>query len=124
MALDVGGQCKGMLFELPRERLEQQFDRLFRREFTAKHANSMPKWITVQTASGDQPALGFVMNRRSPAYVGRMPLVEIARVLSYACGHLGTGAEYLLNTVSHLEARGFHVSNLWRLHELVADFIE
>ena len=33
------------------------------------------------------------------------------------------GAEYLLNTVSHLEQRGIHDSRLWRLQQLVADEI-
>ena len=34
---------------------------------------------------------------------------------------IGSGAEYLYNTVSHLEAFGIHDRNLWRLQELVAD---
>jgi cation transport protein ChaC len=124
MALDVGDQCKGLLFELPAGNLDQQFDRLLRREFTAKPANSMPEWITVRTASGNSPALAFVMNRRSPAYCRRLPLAEVAEILASARGHWGTGAEYLLNTVSRLEARGIHNSNLWRLQELIASCIE
>jgi cation transport protein ChaC len=44
--------------------------------------------------------------------------------LAGACGHWGTGAEYLLNTVTHLEARGIHESGLWRLQHLVAQCIE
>ncbi len=42
-------------------------------------------------------------------------------MLARACGHIGSGAEYLYNTVSHLEAFGIHDRNLWRLQELVAD---
>ena len=41
--------------------------------------------------------------------------------LARACGHIGSGAEYLYNTVSHLEAFGIHDRNLWRLQELVAE---
>ena len=52
MALDRGGQCRGVLYDLPKDNLERQFGKLFRREFTYKPPNSMPRWITVETASG------------------------------------------------------------------------
>lgn len=123
MALDRGGQCHGVLYELPQGNLEQQLDRLFRREFTVKPINNVPRWLTVQTATGPVSALGFVMNRASPYYAGRLPLEEVAHTLARACGHWGSGAEYLLNTVSHLEARGIRDSGLWRLQELVAEEI-
>lgn len=120
MALDRGGQCKGVLYELYPEDLDRQFDRLFRREFTVKPINSMPRWISVETAQGRVHALSFVMNRASPNYAGRMAPDAVARTLAAACGHWGTGAEYLMNTVTHLQARGIHDSNLWRLQRLVA----
>src|SRR5262249_14213474 len=106
MALDRGGQCSGVLYELPSHDFAGQFAKLFRREFTYKPANSVPRWLTVGTASGPVPALAFVMNRASPLYAGRLSLEEVADILSRACGHWGTGAEYLLNTVSHLEGKG------------------
>ena len=124
MALDRGGQCRGVLYELPLENLEHQLDRLFRREFTVKPINNVPRWITVQTASGPLKALAFVMNRASPYYAGRLPLEDVARTLAMACGHWGSGAEYLLNTVTNLEARGIHDRNLWRLQQLVAAQID
>lgn len=124
MALDRGGQCRGVLYELPTSSLESQFGKLFRREFTYKPANSIPRWVKVETASGAIPALAFVMNRASPLYVGGISLEAVADVLARACGHWGTGAEYLLNTITHLEARGIRDSNLWRLQALVAQRIE
>jgi cation transport protein ChaC len=124
MALDRGGQCRGVLYDLPNDNLEGQFGKLFRREFTYKPINSMPRWITVETPSGPTPALAFVMNRASPLYAGLQSLEAFADVLARACGHWGSGAEYLLNTVSHLEAKGIRDSNLWRLQRLVAERIE
>ena len=64
------------------------------------------------------------MNRASPLYVGRLPLDDVADILAQACGHWGTGAEYLLNTVSHLEAKGIRDRNLWKLQRLVAEKID
>jgi cation transport protein ChaC len=124
MALDRGGQCRGVAFELPQSDLGDQLGRLFRREFTYKPVNSMPRWINVTTAQGACPALAFVMNRASPLYAGRLSPEEVADVLARSCGHWGTGAEYLLNTVSHLEEKGIRDSNLWRLQKLVAQRIE
>jgi cation transport protein ChaC len=128
MALDRGGQCRGVLYDLPTPTapgmLETQLGKLFRREFTYKPINSMPRWIKVETEAGSGPALAFVMNRASPAYAGRLSPESVADILASACGQWGTGAEYLLNTVTHLEARGIHDTHLWRLQELVAQRIE
>lgn len=124
MALDRGGQCQGILYRLPGLSLQAQMGKLFRREFTAKPANSMPRWIKVTTDEGPVTAITFVMNRKSPAYVGRLPPEDVADVLARACGHWGSGAEYLHNTVMHLEEHGIHDSNLWRLQRLVAANID
>jgi cation transport protein ChaC len=124
MALDRGGACRGVILELPPEDLQVQLDRLFRREFTVKPINSMPRWLTVETAAGPVWALGFVMNRASPYYAGRLAPDDVARTLAAACGHWGSGAEYLLNTVTHLEVRGIRDSRLWRLQRLVARHID
>lgn len=123
MALDRGGECQGVLFELPDRDLEGQLHRLFRREFTIKPNTNMPCWLDVETDAGTVPALVFVMNRDSPQYAGDLTPEDVADVLARACGHLGTGAEYLLNTITQLEARGMHDPGLWLLQELVAERI-
>lgn len=124
MALDRGGQCRGVVLELPPDDPVAQLDRLFRREFTVKPINSMPRWLAVETPDGPGTALGFVMNRDSPYYAARLSAQEVAQVLARACGHWGTGAEYLLNTVTQLEARGIRDAGLWRLQALVAEEID
>ena len=124
MALDRGGQCQGVLYELPRANIEVQLDQLFRREFTLKPINSAPRWIRVATSSGTIDALSFVMNRASPYYAGRLALDQVATILAKACGHWGSGAEYLFNTVTHLEKKGIRDGSLWRLQQLVAREIE
>jgi cation transport protein ChaC len=64
------------------------------------------------------------MNRASPYYAGSLSPDEVARTLAVACGHWGSGAEYLLNTVTQLEARGIRDSGLWHLQQLVARQID
>jgi len=63
------------------------------------------------------------MNRKAQSYTGRLPPEDVADVLAKACGHWGAGAEYLRSTVAHLEERGIHDRQLWRLQELVAERI-
>ncbi len=124
MVLDRGGQCRGMAFTLPDADPEAQLDRLFRREFTFKPINNVPRWIKVETAAGPDTALAFVVNRASPLYAGRLSPDQVAAVLAQACGHWGTGAEYLMNTVAQLEASGIRDRRLWQLQDLVAARIE
>ncbi len=124
LALDRGGSCAGVIYDLERKGIEAALLTLFRREFTVKPGNGLPRWIKVQTVEGVVPALTFVMNRASPLFVGRLEPATVAATLARACGHWGSGAEYLFNTVQQLEARGIRDSGLWRLQRLVADEIE
>lgn len=123
MSLDRGGQCRGVVFRLPPDDLESQLDKLVRREITVKPPNNIPRWVAVETDKGSLRAIAFVMNRQSRFYTGRLPPEEVADVLADACGHWGSGAEYLHNTVAHLEEQGIRDRNLWRLQALVAERI-
>ena len=125
MAMDRGGQCHGVLFRLDDREPEVVLGKLFRREFTVKPPNNLPRWLTVQPEQGAPvQAIGFVMNRQSPAYLGRLAPQEVADKLAKACGHVGSCAEYLYNTVTHLAERGIYDRNLWRLQALVAERIK
>ncbi|HEX2251983.1 MAG TPA: gamma-glutamylcyclotransferase [Thermoanaerobaculia bacterium] len=120
MALDRGGQCQGMVFRIPADQAEASLKALFRRELVVKPPGTPPRWLTAQTKEGPLRAIGFVVDRRSRFYSGGLAPEEVAEVVARAAGHWGSCAEYLHNTVSHLEACGIHDRNLWRLQALVA----
>jgi glutathione-specific gamma-glutamylcyclotransferase len=124
MALDRGGQCRGMVFRIPPDQAEATLNTLFRRELVVKPPGTPPRWLTALTDGGPLRAIGFVVDRRSPFYSGGLTSEEVAEVVARAAGHWGSCAEYLHNTVSHLEALGIHDRNLWRLQALVAERIE
>jgi glutathione-specific gamma-glutamylcyclotransferase len=124
MALDRGGQCRGVIYQLDVSSPQQLLLKLFRREFTVKPPNSMPRWINVDTKRGKRAVLAFVMNRQSPMYVGNLGPDATADILATACGHVGSCAEYLYNTVLHLHERGIYDRNLWHLQQLVAARID
>lgn len=123
MALDRGGQCRGMVFRVPADQAEATLHTLFRRELVVKPPGTPPRWLTAVTEAGPLRALGFVVDRRSPFYSGRLAPEQVADVVTRAAGHWGSCAEYLHNTVSHLEALGIRDRNLWRLQALVAERI-
>ncbi|MCT8971592.1 gamma-glutamylcyclotransferase [Microbaculum marinisediminis] len=120
MALDRGGQCKGVIFRLDHDAMEEQLRKLLEREMRMRPSNNLARWVAAQTDKGPVPALAFVMNREGPGYVGRLPIEETVTMLARACGHIGSCAEYLYNTVAHLEELGIHDRHLWHLQQLVA----
>jgi glutathione-specific gamma-glutamylcyclotransferase len=124
LALDRGGTCKGVVQRLPPDAVEANLEKLLRREVLTKPSPFPPRWISVETASGPLRAITFTMDRASDAYVGGLSAEEIAEVLAVAMGRWGSMAEYLYNTVRHLEALGIEDRFLWRLQELVAERIE
>lgn len=127
MGLDRGGQCKGVAYRLAGHTVAVQLGKLFHREMPVRPLNkpptNIPRWITVETDQARIRAIAFVINRRGYSYAGRLTPEQTADILAAACGHGGSCAEYLYNTVSHLEERGIRDRNLWRLQALVANRI-
>jgi cation transport protein ChaC len=123
MALDIGGSCRGVAQRIPAKHVEERLDQLLRRETSVKPASNLPRWVTVATEAGKRRAIAFAINRKGPTYSGPHTLNQTADILARACGHWGTGAEYLMHTVAHLEDLGIHDRYLWQLQELVAQRI-
>jgi cation transport protein ChaC len=123
MALDRGGSCEGFVQQLHEGREYGELQKLWRREMTMKPPGNMPRWIEVEAGQGTVRAIAFTANAERPNYAGDLGIGEIADTLAVACGHWGSGAEYLHETVKSLEAAGIHDEYLWRLQELVAQRI-
>lgn len=124
MALDRGGQCKGMVYRLPEADLDAELHKLIRREMSMVPSAFPWRWVDVSTDAGPLRALTFAMDRNSKRYVAGLSDDELAEILATACGFRGSMAEYLFSTVSILESLGIRDRNLWKLQELVADKIE
>jgi len=124
MGLDRGGSCRGVLQWIPGPLVRQRAGELVRRELSVKPPTNHPRWVTVESGGERLPAIAFAIDRKGPAYAGAHSPEEIAGILARACGHWGSGAEYLQQTVAHLEALDIHDPYLWRLQELVARAIE
>lgn len=124
MALDRGGQCRGMIFRLPEATLEAELHKLIRREMSMVPSAFPWRYIDVVAADGPKRALSFAMDRKSSRYISGLSEEALVEVLATAVGFRGSMAEYLYSTVMKLEELGIHDKNLWRLQALVADRIE
>lgn len=127
LALERGGQCKGVACRLPADTLAEELLKLSRRELRFQRSPQMalvPRWIGLRTPDGPLRSLAFVINPASQRYVRGLPPPATADVLARACGPRGSMAQYLSSTVSHLHELGIHDSHLWHLQDLVADRLE
>ena len=120
LALDRGGQCHGLALRLSQKTMEQDLEKVLRREIIMNPAAYLPRWLKLETSKGPLTALGFVINRESPRYTDRLTEEKTATIIAGAVGHMGSCAEYLMHTVSHLEDLGLRDNRLWRLQALVA----
>jgi cation transport protein ChaC len=124
MALDRGGSCHGIAYRLPDEDHETQIARLVRREISDKEDLAMARWIDVEAERARVQALVFWAGPKGKGIALKLPLEKVAWTIARACGHAGSNAAYLFNTVRKLEEHGIRDRNLWRLQQLVAAEIE
>ncbi|WP_373504662.1 gamma-glutamylcyclotransferase [Aestuariivirga sp.] len=124
MALARGGRCAGLLLRLPEAEVSDIVHRLVRREITAHEDLGMARWISVVTAEASIRALVFWAGPSGRGISLRLPLEAVALRLAHACGHYGSSAEYLYQTVLKLEEHGIRDRNLWQLQRLVAEEVE
>jgi cation transport protein ChaC len=124
LALDRGGACKGVAYRLPPGEVEANLKKLLEREMGWKPSPFPPRWVDVVTRDRRIRALTFCIDRHSGRYISGLSEAEIAGVLARAVGARGSMAEYLFNTITHLEGLGIHDPHLWRLQEMVAAEIE
>ena len=69
-------------------------------------------------------AIAFANSRKGPNYIGGLTSEEIADSQAKASGKFGSMAEYIYNTITHLEELGIHDAHLWEMQELVAVRLE
>jgi cation transport protein ChaC len=124
MQITAGGTCEGVLQMIAEGAEWDTLSALWRREMTARPPSYIPRWIEVEADGRMQRVMAFTANPASPSYAGVLDLEEVATCLSQACGHWGSGAEYLYETVIALEGSGVHDPYLWALQDRVAGLIE
>jgi cation transport protein ChaC len=119
LALDRGGQCRGLAYRIAGDDLRESVRPVWRREMRGRGYEA--RWVAAETAEGPVPALAFVVDRTGERYAGRLTDAGIAAHIAAACGPTGPSAEYLLNTVAACEAMGIRDRHLFAMQALVAE---
>lgn len=120
MALRRGGECTGIAQRVEDGNRHQTMVKLLRREIGGPMGYAALRLIELQSEQGPLRALCFYADPPEVADVPELPLSRVAAVLTRACGHAGSGAEYLFNTVCALESANIRDTDLWELQKLVA----
>lgn len=116
--LDRGGSCRGVVYRLASEQVENYFPSLWDREMST--GAYLPRWLKCSTQEGPVRALVFVMNRDNPAYIRALPEDELVAVVRRASGRYGPCTEYVVQTAQALRAAGIHDARL----EAIAKVLE
>ena len=119
LSLDRGGQCSGAVMRMQPGDLHAALVGLLEKEPPVP-----PQWVHAETDAGPVKAIASTADTTWPIYVPEPPVEELADILASPIGHVGTMADYLLNTITELEKAGVHDERLWRLQELVAERLE
>lgn len=124
LALQRGGACSGIAYQMPPDDPKGRMIRLLRREVGYREEMPWQRCVTVRCGTDRLQALAFYCAPAEDPDLMLMPVAEQARRIARAVGYMGSCAEYLYNTVSHLEALGIRDPYLWDLQARVASEID
>ncbi|HEY6241305.1 MAG TPA: gamma-glutamylcyclotransferase [Burkholderiales bacterium] len=117
LGLDSGGSCRGVAFRIAGRHAADELRLLWRREMVL--GAYCPRWTRVDAGKETLLAIAFFVNREHANYAGRLQMETVIRTLVSTRGHLGTPAEYLLETVRGLIEHGVRDSYLLELRKRV-----
>lgn len=125
LALDEepGASCEGVAYRVPAESRAEVHEYLRKRELVTY--SYIEKFLPLDLDDGARvEALAYVMDRSHRQYRGGLTPAQQAEVIAHAVGPAGPNAEYLENTVSHLNLMGVEDAEMIGLHELVRSIVE
>jgi cation transport protein ChaC len=97
LGLDRGGRCTGVAYRIPERVAEQELRLLWRREMLL--GSYAPRWVLATHGARTLRALAFVVLRERSGYTGRLAAEVIVERLVHARGKVGTGIDYLRQTI-------------------------
>jgi len=124
MALRRSGSCIGIAQRPLGGDRQKLMVKLLEREIGGPMGYAALRLIDLHTEQGPLRALCFYADPPEVVDKPEIPINEVASILARACGHAGSGAEYLFKTVAALQSVDIHDPHLWRLQELVANEIK
>ena len=115
--LDRGGSCRGRVFQIAPAQVSNVLGAIWDREMI--YRVYVPRKLFAQIDNRQLTCHTFVANPRHEQFAGRMDIAHTARIIAGARGKAGSNADYLTNTLDHLEEFGLRDGNLTRLQAAV-----
>ena len=104
LGLDRGGACAGALFRIAAADVEHESALLWAREMMMPVYRA--RWLAARTEAGPVRAIGFVVDRSSAHYAGRVPTERLVAAMATASGKLGSSFDYLRALTDELDTMG------------------
>ena len=109
LGLDRGGACRGVALQAAAGTEEATLDYLRAREQVTSVYVEAWRDVKLLDGSGETArALTFLVDRKHEQYAGGLSVQEQLRIVTGGRGESGPNAEYVLNTVRHLDEAGVH----------------
>lgn len=105
LGLDQGGTCDGIAFRIDINKRPQIIEYLHKRELIGYAYK--PALVKIAIHNDIVHAYTFVADPEHPQYAGKLGKSKAAEIIMKAQGASGLNRDYLMNTVSKLEAEGF-----------------
>lgn len=110
LALDQGGCCEGLAYQVQLADADEDLRRLWKREMVTGFY--VPRWVTVNLGGRDIEAITFAANPEHPQYATNLTAEQEAHRIGNAHGNSGSNLEYFTNTLLHLEEMNIHEPQL------------
>ncbi|MEN0073779.1 MAG: gamma-glutamylcyclotransferase [Paracraurococcus sp.] len=120
LGLDRGGACRGAAFRVPGAAAAAVLDYLDARENIGDEIVYRRRLLPVRLLDAGRMvrAVTYVVDRGTAQYC-RPAAEEAARAIALGIGQAGANRDYLLNTLSHLQAMGVRDAGLDRIAALL-----
>jgi len=119
LGLDRGGCCRGIAFQIADADVAAELSLVWQREMLV--GSYVPRWVRVSAGEQAFQAITFVINRHHRRYAGNLSLETTVNSIATASGHLGSCADYLMQTVDGLLSVGIKDKHLLHLrNEVIA----
>jgi len=103
-ALDAGNGCEGLLFRIARDHVDEETERLWRREMIAPGYEA--RIVPVDMSDERVAALAFLADHSTDAIDATLSRAQQVEYIATGRGILGSSLEYLENIDSHFRALG------------------
>ena len=117
LTLERGGSCRGLIYRIAADRVQEEMQRIWKREMT--FGSYRPKWLRCVVGDAHFRALAFTVNRECSGYAGDIPQEVAVEAIAHARGAYGPACEYLFKTEETLREHGIRDVRVEQLVALV-----